>query len=102
LAIIPRTAASAPAEPPIPTSTLPYFPNHLAYRPAAIAPAPARFNIVNDETLEQMRGEEVDIITVIRMPTRDVRREPEEGEEVLMEWGGVEFGIATMEVVDRR
>jgi hypothetical protein len=49
-----------------------------------------------------MRGEEVDIITVIRMPTRDVRREPEEGEEVLMEWGGVEFGIATMEVVDRR
>jgi hypothetical protein len=36
------------------------------------------------------------------MPMRDPQREPEEGEEVLMEWGGVELGIARMEVVDRQ
>lgn len=54
------------------------------------------------ETIDQLYGEDVDIITVIRMPMRDPQREVEEGEEVLREWGGVELGIARMEVVDRR
>jgi hypothetical protein len=65
------------------------------------ATQPSRYNIVNDEVLEQLRGEEVDIVTVIRMPVRETQREPEEGEEVIREWGSVEFGIARMEVVNR-
>ena len=101
LAIIPRSHVDTPAEEPMPQSDLPFFPNHLAYRPAVFAPQPARFNIVNDEVLHQLRGEDVDIVTVIRMPVRESQREPEEGEEVIREWGGVEFGIARMEVIHR-
>lgn len=100
LAIIPQSTAPT-SEAPIPHSELPFFPNHLAYRATALQPAPARFDINQPETLEQIYGEEVDIVTVIRMPMRDPQREPEEGEEVLREWGGVELGIARMEVVDR-
>lgn len=54
------------------------------------------------ESIDQLYGEDVDVITVIRMPMRENTREVEEGEEVLREWGGVELGIARMEVVDRR
>jgi hypothetical protein len=90
-----------PQDAPLPTSDLPFFPNHLAYRPAAFLPPPSRFTQATPETLEQLRGEDVDIVTIIRMPMRDPQREPEEGEEVLREWGGVEFGIARMEVVER-
>lgn len=85
----------------MPTSTLPFFPSHLAYRANALAPPPARYNIINDEVLEQLRGEDVEIITVIRMPVRESQREVEEGEEIIREWGGVELGIARMEVVNR-
>lgn len=53
------------------------------------------------ETMDQLYGEDVNIVTVIRMPMRDPQREVEEGEEVLREWGGVELGIARMEVIDR-
>jgi hypothetical protein len=35
------------------------------------------------------------------MPVRESHREVEEGEEILREWGGVELGIARMEVVNR-
>lgn len=100
LAIIPQ-ASAPPSESPIPQSELPFFPNHLAYRATQLQPAPARFNIHQPETIDQLYGEQVDIVTVIRMPTRDPQREAEEGEEVLREWGGVELGIARMEVVDR-
>jgi hypothetical protein len=91
-----------PVEEPLPHSDLPFFPTHLAYRTTAIAPPPARFNVVNDEVLEELRGEDVDVVTIIRMPMRQSRREPEEGEERVMEWGGVELGIARMEVVTRQ
>jgi len=101
LAIIPRTHAAPPVEEPMPHSDLPFFPSHLAYRATAMAPQPARYNIVNDEVLEQLHGEDVEIITVIRMPVRESQREVEEGEEIIREWGGVELGIARMEVVNR-
>ena len=101
LAIIPRTHAAPPVEETMPHSDLPFFPSHLAYRATAMAPQPARYNIVNDEVLEQLHGEDVEIITVIRMPVRDSQREVEEGEEIIREWGGVELGIARMEVVNR-
>ena len=101
LAIIPRTHAAPPVEEPMPHSDLPFFPSHLAYRATAMTPQPARYNIVNDEVLEQLHGEDVEIITVIRMPVRESQREVEEGEEILREWGGVELGIARMEVVNR-
>lgn len=57
--------------------------------------------MINDEVLESLRGEDVEIITVIRMPVRENQREVEEGEEIIREWGGVELGIARMEVVNR-
>jgi hypothetical protein len=101
LAIIPRTHAAPPVEEPMPQSDLPFFPSHLAYRATAMAPQPARYNIINDEVLEQLHGEDVEIITVIRMPVRESQREVEEGEEIIREWGGVELGIARMEVVNR-
>jgi hypothetical protein len=85
----------------MPTSNLPFFPTHLAYRAASVVPQPARYNVVNDEVLEQLHGEDVDIVTVIRMPVRENHREVEEGEEIVREWGGVELGIARMEVVNR-
>ena len=85
----------------MPQSDLPFFPSHLAYRATAMVPQPARYNIVNDEVLEQLHGEDVEIITVIRMPVRESQREVEEGEEILREWGGVELGISRMEVVNR-
>lgn len=100
LAIIPQSDAT-PSQTPIPQSELPFFPNHLAYRPNSLMPAPSRFSMNQPETIDQLCGEEVDIVAVIRMPMRDPQREVEEGEEVLREWGGVELGIARMEVVDR-
>lgn len=101
LAIIPHTSDIPPSQTPLPQSDLPFFPNHLAYRPTALQAPPARFNMYQPESIDQLHGEDVDIITVIRMPMRDPQREVEEGEEVLREWGGVELGIARMEVVDR-
>jgi len=99
LAIIPPPVKAEPEEP-VPQSVLPFFPNHLAYRASALLPPPARFISDQPETLNELAGEEVDVVTIIRMPGQDRRRDRdvEVSEEVIYEWGGVELGIAKMEV----
>lgn len=99
LAVIPPLV-SPPVEEPIPQSALPFFPNHLAYRASALLPPPSRFASDLPETLNELAGEAVDIITIIRMPDQgwSTNRQIEESEEVLHEWGGVELGIAKMGV----
>ncbi|KAK8861401.1 hypothetical protein IAR55_002220 [Kwoniella newhampshirensis] len=111
LAIVPPPPPAEPTEP-IPISALPYFPNHLAYRPQALVPPPARFEDVLDPTLiDQLRGDKVEVITIVRMPApppisrrreRSAGEAEDDGQEIMNEWGGVELGIAEMEVVGRR
>ncbi|WWD16693.1 hypothetical protein CI109_101123 [Kwoniella shandongensis] len=108
LAVIPPPPTVAPTEP-IPISPLPYFPNHLAYRPQSMQPLPTRFDDLSDlSRLHQLEGETVEVITIVRMPAPPMTRRPphpgddDEGQEIMMEWSGVEIGIAEMEVVGRR
>ncbi len=99
LAIIPPRLAPA-EEAPVPHSDLPFFPNHLAYRPSSLLPLPARFATNQPETLNELAGDLVAVITIIRMPGQPwpADMEVEESQEVLHGWGGVELGIANMEV----
>ncbi|WVQ79050.1 hypothetical protein IAT38_001143 [Cryptococcus sp. DSM 104549] len=98
------------AHQPIELSPLPFFPNHLAYRPSSLRPPPARFTGLaadNLAPLEQLAGGGVEVVTIIRMPAPESTRvriersgeEEEDGEEVIREWGGIELGIAKMGVV---
>ncbi|WVF66876.1 hypothetical protein IAT40_001619 [Kwoniella sp. CBS 6097] len=117
LAIIPpRPAQSKP--PPVPISTLKFFPNHLSYRPESLYPPKSEFtNFEDPAILNGLVGSSVDLVSVIRMPMpphpdeqaeggtggtrrrKRIRRTVEEGEEVIEEWGGVELGIAEIGVV---
>jgi hypothetical protein len=83
---------------PIPQSTIPYFPNHLAYRAASLRAPPARFKAEEPETLDQLDGELLDVVTIIKMPMREGTVPVPEGEEVLWEWGGIELGIVQLRV----
>ena len=87
-------------ESPVPHSELSYFPNHLAYRPSSFAPTPARLVSDAPETLDQLSGEHVDVLTIIRMPGQSwpEDREVNESEEVVKEWGGMEMGIVKLQV----
>lgn len=88
-------------EPPVPQSNIPYFPNHLAYRSTALQAPPARFHTDNLDTINQLEREQVDVVAMIRMPQREMTTDPEEGEEVIREWGGMEVGIVRMDVASR-
>jgi hypothetical protein len=100
LAVIPPPVQVNVQEP-VPQSILPFFPNHLAYRASSLLPPPARFVADQPETMDELSGENVDIVTIIRMPgqTWPTDREVEESQEVVREWGGVELGISRMEVI---
>ncbi|WVR03992.1 hypothetical protein IAU60_000991 [Kwoniella sp. DSM 27419] len=103
LAVIPPRPPQ-PAPLPVLMSDLPFFPNHLAYRPESLFVPTSQFaNPSDSKVLDGLVGGKVDLVTVIRMPmplsNRDRQREPEEGEEVIEEWGGVELGIVEVTVV---
>ncbi|ODO06163.1 hypothetical protein L198_01395 [Cryptococcus wingfieldii CBS 7118] len=92
---------------PVPQSSVPHFPNHLAYRPSSMLPPKARFdNITPGELgkLEGLVGEGVEVVGIVRMPVppwvcqRRGSDDEEDGQEILREWGGVELGIARMQV----
>lgn len=103
LAIIPPVATETSAQP-IPTSKLKFFPNHLAYRPSALLPPPARFNDINSENmmekLDQLKGNVVEVVTVIQMPVPSwTGTSTDDGDvQVFKEWGGIELGITNLRV----
>lgn len=86
-------------EPP-PFSPIPYFPNHLAYRPDSLLPPPSRFKAESPETLNGLSGEEVEILTIIQMPREPwpEGREVAEEEEVVKEWSNIELGLVKIGV----
>ncbi|WVQ73738.1 hypothetical protein IAR50_003318 [Cryptococcus sp. DSM 104548] len=91
---------------PIPNSSVPHFPNHLAYRPSSILPPKARYDNISPgelSKLDGLAGERVEVVGIVRMPVPPwvcQRRgeEDDDGQEILREWGGIELGIATMDV----
>ncbi|WRT65510.1 uncharacterized protein IL334_002454 [Kwoniella shivajii] len=107
LAIIPPTTKED-TTPPVPFSSLPYFPNHLAYRPESLIPVASKFTNISDPSiLNELVGEQVEVVTVIRMPMppefNTQRRNVHEGddddsEDVIREWAGVELGITSIGV----
>jgi len=105
VSIIPTLSAAARSSTPIPASSLSYFPNHLAYRPASLLPPPSRFNPDEPETLNLLNGEEVDVVAIIRMPVisraTEGRERNDDEEQVTRQWGGVELGIARIDVVGK-
>ncbi|XAO23072.1 hypothetical protein I312_101850 [Cryptococcus bacillisporus CA1280] len=103
LATIPPVATEASTQP-MPISNLKYFPNHLAYRPAAFMPPPGRFMDLNSENmtekLGQLKGNAVEVVVVIRMPVPSSTRTSTDDEdvEVFKEWGGIELGVTKLQV----
>ncbi|OWT36367.1 hypothetical protein C362_06065 [Cryptococcus neoformans Bt1] len=103
LAIIPPVATEASTQP-IPISKLKFFPNHLAYRPSALLPPPSRFDGINSENmmekLGQLKGNMVEMVTVIRMPVPSWTGTSanDEDVEVFKEWAGIELGITNLQV----
>ncbi|KAK4687424.1 hypothetical protein P7C73_g2691, partial [Tremellales sp. Uapishka_1] len=100
LAVLPPYEPPAPPVP-NPKSNLPYFPNHLAYLPANLMPTPSRFISEDASCLDNLGGERIDLITIIRMPQEERERTGQvevEGEDISNEWGGVEFGIVRIGV----
>ncbi|ODN80941.1 hypothetical protein, variant 1 [Cryptococcus amylolentus CBS 6039] len=106
VALVPPPPPSEPLGP-VPQSSVPHFPNHLAYRPSSILPPKARFdNITPGELgkLEGLVGEGVEVVGIVRMPVppwvcqRRGSDDEEDGQEILREWGGVELGVARMQV----
>lgn len=93
-----------PQEPPvipIERSPLPFFPNHLAYRPESLIPPPPKFSADDMAGLSGLAGDYVDVATIIRMPYPQwpADREVSEEEAVFQEWVGAELGVTSLEVV---
>lgn len=110
----PITAMSTKRKKPI-VSTLPFFPTPLAYRAEDLLPPPPKWDSTDIETLQELSGNQVDIVTIIKMPSEEVPREQakrvpsgqqgqqddeeeEDGEEVLREWGGMCIGVTRFNV----
>lgn len=89
---------------PPPASTLPYFPNHLAYKAESLLPPPSRFKADNPDSLEGLDGEHVEVLTIIQMPKENwpEGREVPEEEEVMKEWAGIELGSMKIDVSSSR
>lgn len=91
---------------PVPHSDLRYFPNHLAYRPSQLTPQANRYN-KDEAALGDLRGEDVDVVVMLRMPVEPVpesqNRQPrpdgaEDEEGVMREYEGIHLGIARLGV----
>ncbi|WWC60103.1 uncharacterized protein I303_102667 [Kwoniella dejecticola CBS 10117] len=110
LAIIPPKP-KIPSIEPIPISSIPFFPNHLAYRPESLIPPPSKFvNSTNDPSvLNELINEHLEVITIIKMPIPPEQRpkskpqppglnDEDDTEGVVREWGGIELGITHLGV----
>ena len=85
---------------PTPWSNIPFFPNHLAYRPENLLPPVARYDPEDENSLLGLGGENVDVVTIIQMPREPwpPGREVTEEEEVTKEWSGIHLGVLKMDV----
>ncbi|WWC68826.1 uncharacterized protein I206_102761 [Kwoniella pini CBS 10737] len=103
LAMIPPKS-KVPSIEPIPISNIPFFPNHLAYRPESLMPTPDKFsNSSSDPSiLNELINDHIDIITIIQMPIPPNQKpkprpigidDEDDTEGVVREWGGIELGI---------
>lgn len=79
-----------------PISTVPFFPNHLAYRPESLIPLQPMFPSEDPEAVRRLAGKNVRVAVLLKMPTLRKSSEVEENEEVLREWEGVQLGIASV------
>ncbi|WVW79936.1 hypothetical protein I302_101907 [Kwoniella bestiolae CBS 10118] len=113
LAIIPPKPAQ-PTVPPIPFSSLPFFPNHLAYRPESLVPPPSKFVDCSSDpkVLNELINERIEIVTIIKMPIPpDQQPKPrpaggvevddeDDPESIVREWNGIELGITHASVAN--
>jgi hypothetical protein len=65
-----------------------------------LLPPPVRFKPEEPDTLDQLQGGTLDVVTIVKMPMPEPKGEPKEGEEVVGEWGGMELGIVRVGVVN--
>ncbi|WWC99111.1 hypothetical protein V866_006006 [Kwoniella sp. B9012] len=111
LAIIPPK----PTEPtlqPIPFSSLPFFPNHLAYRPESLVPPPSKFLDCSSDPkiLNELVNDRIEIVTIIKMPSPASEYESppnrtydeDDPESIIREWNGIELGITSATVSSSR
>lgn len=95
------------SEPAKPISPIPYFPNYVSYLKTAHDPEPPRFAPEDPNAYDCIIGEPLDVVVAVRMPRPPVAREtplnPDDDDVVMDEWGGLELGIASWQVVsDKR
>jgi hypothetical protein len=69
-----------------------------------LLPPPSRFSGAQPESLDQLGGESVEVLTIIKMPSEDwpESRPVDETEEVVKEWAAMEIGIARLDVTTGR
>lgn len=103
LALIPPRPLNQPVEP-IEVSPLPFFPNHLAYRPESLVPPPPKFTAADPDSLDGLVDETLDVVAIVRMPGEEWPSDKpvDENEEVVKEWAGIELGIVTLHIGDAR
>ncbi|GMK56629.1 hypothetical protein CspeluHIS016_0304690 [Cutaneotrichosporon spelunceum] len=89
-------------EPAKPISPLPYFPNYVSYLKTAHDPKPPRFALDDDHAFDSIIGEPLEVVVAVRMPRPPRTRvlDPDDEDAVMDEWGGLELGIASWEVVE--
>ncbi|KAK6907148.1 hypothetical protein I203_101138 [Kwoniella mangroviensis CBS 8507] len=112
LAIIPPKSTE-PTLQPIPFSSLPFFPNHLAYRPESLTPPPSKFLDCSSDPkiLNELVNDRIEIVTIIKMPSATPTSDPpprrpdedeDDPESIIREWNGIELGITSATVSSSR
>ncbi|CAK9783394.1 hypothetical protein CC85DRAFT_299163 [Cutaneotrichosporon oleaginosum] len=88
-------------EPAKPISPIPYFPNYVSYLKTAHDPKPPRFSPEDDSAFDSIIGEPLDVVVAVRMPRPPRTRvlDPDDDDAVMEEWGGLELGVASWQVV---
>lgn len=88
-------------EPAKPISPLPYFPNYVSYLKTAHDPKPPRFPPDDDNAFDCIIGEPLDVVVAVRMPRPPRTRvlDPDDDDAVMDEWGALELGVASWQVV---
>lgn len=91
------------SEPVKPLSPIPYFPNYVSYLKTAHDPKPPRFAPDDPDAFNCIIGEPLDVVVAVRMPRPPTQRDgpinPDDDDAVMDEWGGLELGVASWQVV---
>jgi hypothetical protein len=88
-------------EPAKPISPIPYFPNYVSYLKTAHDPTPSRFAPDDNHAFDSIVGEPLDVVVAVRMPRPARTRilDPEDDDAIMDEWGGLELGVASWQVI---